>query len=298
MTRLLIKQHYNSVPQSPGAKKGKTMTDATTTSMEPPLRPDFHRDLPLSAPLSWLKSGIQDTFKSPASSLVYGFAIFVISIITIGGLFLLGYDYILLPALSGFMVMGPAIAVGLYEKSQQLAEGKKPRLVDMIMVHARSPGQILFIGVILMLVVMLWLRAAFLLYALFFGMIPFSGFDQVLSSVFTTPHGWALLVVGTATGGLFAAFSFAISAFSIPMLMHERKDALTAMGISMAMAWANKKLAIVWGAIVVVLFAISILTALVGLIIVFPILGHATWHAYLALRGDVVIDEVQDLSES
>ncbi len=261
------------------------MTDVIT-AMEPPLRPEFHRDLPLSAPLTWLKRGVQDTFKFPASSLAYGFVVFLISMVTVGGLFQFGYDFILLPALSGFMVMGPAIAVGLYEKSQQMIAGEKPRLIDMIMVHARSPGQILFIGVVLMLVVMLWLRAAFLLYALFFGMIPFSGFDQVISSVFTTPHGWGLLVVGTATGGLFAAFSFAISAFSIPMLMHERKDALTAMGVSMAMAWANKKLAVIWGAIVVALFAVCILTALVGLIVIFPILGHATWHAYLALRGD------------
>ncbi len=264
------------------------MTDTATDTMEPPLRPDFHRDLPLSAPLEWLKLGIRDTVKFPGSSLAYGLFIFLISLVTIGGLILLGYDYILLPALAGFMVMGPAIAVGLYEKSLLLAQGHRPKLVDMVLVHARSPGQILFIGVVLMLVVMLWLRAAFLLYALFFGMIPFAGFDQVLTTMFTTPQGWGLLVVGSATGGLFAAFSFAISAFSIPMLMHERKDALTAMGVSMAMAWSNKRLAIVWGAIVIALFALSLLTALVGLIVVFPILGHATWHAYVAMRGDVV----------
>ncbi len=262
------------------------MTETATTAIEPPLRPDFRRDLPLSAPFDWLKMGIRDTFQSPASSLAYGLFVFVISLITIGGLFLLGYDYILLPALAGFMVMGPAIAVGLYEKSLLLAAGERPGLRDMMFVHARSPGQILFVGVILMLVVMLWLRAAFLLYALFFGMIPFGGFDQVLATTFNTPQGWGLLLVGTATGGLFAAFSFAISAFSIPMLMHERKDALTAMGVSMAMAWSNRNLAIVWGGIVIALFAISLMTALIGLIVVFPILGHATWHAYVAMRGE------------
>ena len=262
------------------------MTETATTPIEPPLRPDFHRDLPLSAPLSWLAAGVRDTFRYPASSLVYGLAVFAVSLVTVGGLFQLGYDYILLPALSGFMVMGPAIAVGLYQKCRILAEGRVPKLTEMIFVTAKSSGQILFVGVILMLVMMLWLRAAFLLYALFFGMIPFAGFDHVLVTVFTTPYGWGLLVVGSVVGGLFAAFSFAISAFSIPMIMNEHKDTLTAMGVSVAIAWSNKSLAIVWGTIVVALFTFSLLTALVGLIIVFPILGHGTWHAYLAMRGE------------
>lgn len=262
------------------------MTQTATDAPQAPLRPDFRRDLSVAEPLIWLSSGVRDTFKYPVTSLAYGFAVFVISLITIGGLFSLGYDYILLPALSGFMVMGPAIAVGLYEKSRLLAEGKTPRFTDMVLVHTGATGQIIFVGIILMMVVMLWLRAAFLLYALFFGIIPFAGFDQVLVTMFTMPLGWGLLLVGGAIGGLFAAFSFAISAFSIPMIMNESKDALSAMGISMALAWSNKSLAIVWGMIVVVLFAICLATALVGLIVIFPILGHGTWHAYVAMRGD------------
>lgn len=267
------------------------MTETATATSQVPLRPDFHRDLPLTAPFGWLRAGIQDALRYPASSFAYGLAVFVISMITIGGLFRLGYDYILLPALSGFMVMGPAIAVGLYEKSRLLSKGKRPHLSELILVHTRAPGQIVFVGIVLMMVMMLWLRAAFLLYALFFGMVPFAGFDQVLTTVFTTPIGWGLLIVGGIVGGLFAAFSFAISAFSIPMLMNESKDALSAMGISMAMAWSNKSLAIVWGMIVVALFTLSLMTALVGLIVIFPVLGHGTWHAYLAMRGDAIASQ-------
>jgi len=267
------------------------MTKVGATTAAKPLRPEFHRDFPLTTPFSWLAAGVRDTFKYPLCSLTYGIAIFLVSVVIIVGLFDLGFDYILLPALSGFMVMGPAIAVGLYEKSRQLALGETPRLSEMISAHSRAPGQILFVGIVLMLVMMLWLRAATLLYALVFGMIPFAGFDQVLTTIFTTPHGWGLLIIGSAVGGLFAAFSFAISAFSIPMVMNESKDALSAMGISMAMAWSNKSLAIVWGMIVVALFTLSLLTALVGLIVIFPILGHGTWHAYLAMRGDAISQE-------
>ena len=94
------------------------------------------------------------------------------------------------------------------------------------------------------------------------------------------PIGWAMLVVGSAVGGLFAAFSFAISVFSIPMLLDERVDAFTAMGTSMALVWNNLPVMLTWGAIVLGLFLLSLATGLLGLIVVFPVLGHATWHAY------------------
>jgi uncharacterized membrane protein len=93
-----------------------------------------------------------------------------------------------------------------------------------------------------------------------------------------------MLVVGTLVGGLFAAFGFAISVFSVPMLLDQRTDALTAMATSMAMVWNNLHPMIAWGAIVLALFVASVVTGLIGLIVIFPLLGHATWHAYRAIR--------------
>lgn len=86
-------------------------------------------------------------------------------------------------------------------------------------------------------------------------------------------------------GGLFAAFGFAISVFSLPMLLAERMDALTAMGTSMAMVWNNLPVMLTWGAIVMVLLILGLLPGLLGLALVFPLLGHATWHAYRTVRG-------------
>ena len=100
----------------------------------------------------------------------------------------------------------------------------------------------------------------------------------------TTPVGWAMLIVGTLIGGLFAAFGFAISVFSIPMLLDQRTDALTAMGTSIAMVWNNLTPMIAWGAVVLALFAVSAVTGFLGFIVIFPLLGHATWHAYRAMR--------------
>jgi len=128
------------------------------------------------------------------------------------------------------------------------------------------------------------MRAAVIIYALFFGLHPFTGLDHIASVLFTTPTGWAMLIVGGLVGGLFAAFSFAISVFSIPMLLNERLDAFTAMGTSMALVWNNLPVMLTWGAIALVLFIAGLVTGMLGLIIVFPLLGHATWHAYKAIR--------------
>src|SRR5690606_4646009 len=122
---------------------------------------------------------------------------------------------------------------------------------------------------------------------------PFPGLSEVIGLLFTTTTGWALVIVGSLVGGLFAAFAFAISVFGIPMRLNERTDALTAMGTSMAMVWYNLSVMLTWGAIVVALSALGVLTGLVGLIIVFPVLGHGTWHAYKAVRRQVHIDELE-----
>jgi uncharacterized membrane protein len=90
--------------------------------------------------------------------------------------------------------------------------------------------------------------------------------------------------VGTAVGGLFAAFSFAISTFSIPMLLDRPIDAFTAMGTSISMVFRNLPVMLMWGAIVLALFLLSVATGLIGLIVVFPLLGHATWHSYKAIE--------------
>ena len=93
-----------------------------------------------------------------------------------------------------------------------------------------------------------------------------------------------MLLVGTVAGGLFAAFSFAISTFAVPMLLDERVDAFTAMGTSISLVWNNLPVMLTWGAIALVLFLIGVASGLVGLILIFPLLGHATWHSYRAIR--------------
>ena len=257
-------------------------------SVSPPLptKNRWTRRLTTADPFQWLSLGYSDLVTKPAMSIVYGVIIFLVSAALVGTLFASGRDYILFPAFAGFMVVGPILAVGLYEKSRRIEEGLPLRWADIFFVKPRSGGQILFTGVLLCLLMMVWMRAAVIIYALFFGLVPFPGLDHIASMLFTSGVGWAMLAVGTAVGGLFAAFSFAISAFSIPMLLNEPIDALTAMGSSMALVWNNLRVLLIWAAIVLALFLVSLATAMVGLIVIYPLLGHATWHAYRAVRPE------------
>ena len=174
---------------------------------------------------------------------------------------------------------------GFTKRAGASSEGKPVNLWNMIFVKPESGGQILFAGVLLLGLTLLWMRAAVILYALFFGLQPFPGLDRIVPMLFTTQIGWAMLLVGGAVGGLFAAFAFAISAFSIPMMLSERTDALTAMGTSMALVWNNLPVMLTWAAIMLVLIFAGMITGLLGMIVVFPVLGHGSWHAYRAMRS-------------
>lgn len=269
------------------------MTSPQTIDKLPDLAPPapvegrWSRHVPASEAFTWLKLGWRDCLTQPASSIAYGLLVFVVSVVLVGALFRFGADYILFPALAGFVIVGPILALGLYEKSRRLAAGEPVSLVEMIFFRAKSQRQILFTGVLLCGLMLLWMRAAVIIYALFFGLRPFPGLDRIVPMLFEEPVGWAMLFVGSCVGALFAAFSFAISALSIPMLMERRLDALTAMGTSTAIVSKNLPVMLTWGAIVVGLFLLSLATGLVGLIIVFPVLGHGTWHAYRAMAPEV-----------
>lgn len=246
--------------------------------------PALERDLPVNIARTWLAKGWRDLWTRPALSLGYGLVITAISLLTIWFLFRMEWDYILFPALAGFMIVAPILAIGLYEKSRIIEAGGKPTLASMLHVRPKSGKQIFFAGLMLCLLMLLWNRVAVLLYALFFGVHPFPGIDNIVHTITSTPEGIGLVIVGMAVGALFAAFAFAISVFAIPMMLDRDVDALTAMGTSLSMVWNNLAPMLAWGCTVFALFVLSVATGLLGLIVVFPLLGHATWHAYRSMK--------------
>lgn len=254
-------------------------------TVRPPQRPAsmLMRDLPARAARDWLAAGWADFRSSPAQSLAYGGFVVGLSYAVLWALAASGLFYLALPAISGFLIVGPFLAIGLYALARRRAEGKTTTLRQMLLVRPAAGPQLAYAGLLLGLLVLFWLRAADLLYALFFGYAPLPGAGDALSNVFITPRGWGLLVVGSAIGGLFAAFAFALSLFAVPMLLVERRDALTALGLSFAMTTHNLRPCLYWGGIVAVGMALSAVTGLLGLSVVFPVLGYGTWHAWRAI---------------
>ena len=186
----------------------------------------------------------------------------------------------LFPALAGFLIVGPILALGLYDKSRRIEAGERITLESMLTFRPQSITQILFSGVLLCMLMLLWMRAAVLLYALFFGLLPFAGLADILPVIFGTLEGWGLLIVGSAVGGLFAAFAFAISVFAIPMLYDQRTDVFTAMAISLTTVWKRLDVMLPWGIAITLLAVLNVLSGLLLMVIIFPLLGHATWHVY------------------
>lgn len=246
----------------------------------------YARGLPARTALGWLAAGWKDFRTTPVPSLAYGVFLVLLSYAALWALAATGLLYLALPAIAGFLIIGPFLALGLYEKSRALEHGEPISLARMLVVRPAAGNRLAYAGLLLGLLILFWLRAADLLYALFFGLTPFPGAEDAFANVLTTPRGWALILVGGAVGGLFASFAFALSLFSIPMLLTQKRDALTALGLSFSMTWQNLPVTIAWGAIVAGGIGLSVLTGLVGLAIVFPVLGHGTWHAYRAIWAD------------
>jgi uncharacterized membrane protein len=254
-------------------------------TLRPPQRPasTLARNLPARAALDWLAASWRDFRAAPGQSIAYGVFLVAVSYAVLWGLAASGLLYLALPAVSGFLIVGPFLAIGLYTLARRRAEGKDTTLRQMLLVRPEAGAQLAYAGLLLGLLVLFWLRAADMLYALFFGFSPLPGAGDALTNVLTTPRGWGLLVVGSAVGGLFAAFAFAIGLFSVPMLLVRRCDALTALGLSFAMTTHNLRPCLAWGGIVAAGMAIGAATGLMGLIVVFPVLGYGTWHAWSAI---------------
>lgn len=225
----------------------------------------------------WLKSGWADYRARPFLAVGYGLGFALVSWTLVGLLWLLDLEWMLLPALSGALLVGPLVAVGLYKVSAERLGRRLPKIA--------APGQIALAGCILMILLLAWIRAATLLYALFFGLKPFPGFWETMETLLFSVEGWGLLGVGTLVGGLFAALAFAVSVYAIPMLVRREIDAFSAMGRSFSAAAHSLPLTLRWGAVVTGLACLGFATGMVGMILVFPLLGFATWHAYEDVFG-------------
>lgn len=256
------------------------------SSNEPSLAADTGiNEVALDEPWRWLSKGWGDLWHRPSLSLGYGFVVVIASMILTSGLISLHIAAVVLALGAGFMLLGPILAVGLYEKSRRIEANEQLTPKEILFVATKSPVQIGLMGFVLCLALLIWIRIATLLFALFYGPQPFPPLDQFLPSLLFTAHGLGMLLVGTVSGGLIAFTVFAVSAISIPILMVEDSDAPTAIVLSVKSVLKNSKPMLLWAWMIMLLTIFGLATGYLGLIVVFPLVGHATWHAYRSLRG-------------
>jgi uncharacterized membrane protein len=241
------------------------------------------RDLQFDAPWDWLAAGWRDLWRVWPISLAYGAVFAAVALALLIGLFMQGGQAIIFTLAAGFLLLGPILAVGLYEASRRLATEEAVTFGAVAFVRTGSPMQLAYLGVALMLLFLFWVKFAMLLFALFFGHAPFPPLTELPATLLLTSHGLGLLVVGTAIGAGLAVVAFALSAVSVPLLMHRRTDFFTAIATSIKALTQNPKAMLLWAGLIAGLTVLGMATCFVGLVIVFPLIGHATWHAYRAV---------------
>lgn len=228
-----------------------------------------------------LRSGWED-FKAVPSHAVLLCLIYPILGLVLARL-VLGYSVLplLFPLAAGFALLGPFAALGLYELSRRRELNEATSAAHAVGV-LRSPsfGSMLGLGVILLTLFVVWVAAAQAIYVATFGYAPAAGMPDFLTRVLTTAAGWKLIVVGCGVGFLFALTAFCISVVSFPLMLDRHASTAIAMLTSLRVVVANPLAMAAWGLIVAALLLIGCVPAFLGLAVVVPVLGHATWHLY------------------
>lgn len=250
-------------------------------STEPDTRPMLVpcRTVKASAPWRWLKLGWRDFKQSKGLSLAYGLVMMLISVV-ITWISYQAHSLVLAIAITaGFFFIGPTIGIGLYSISRQIGRGEQPNLWRSLKAGKRNWGNAMILSLFFLIVFLVWARAASMVH-IFFPSLSSMDFQNWLN----------FLAIGSAVGAVFAAVIFCAGAFSIPMLIDRDVDAITSVITSVNAVLKNKLTMLLWGLLIVFIVCIGIVTLYLGFVVLLPVVGHATWHAYLETIDAVAWD--------
>ena len=266
-------RHPDSHTETAPAPDGRTGVDASAAKTALCIN-----RLRADDPLQWLSEGWHDFLRAPFLSLFFG-ACFVV----MGHVLLLVAEkapaYVMTLS-AGWLLLGPLLCLGVYDISRQLQKGRKPALGHALFAWLPSAGKVASFAAILLAVQWLWSRVSLALFAINFDGLPST--ERALAAL-RTPDNLSFIIAYCAVGAVFAFLVFITSVIAIPMILDKRVDAVSACLTSMRACIANPITMAVWAALIALLIAMAMLHFLLGLLIIGPVLGHGTWHAYRAL---------------
>ena len=235
------------------------------------IEPLFHpcNRLEMTAPLRWLRLGWQDLKRAPRLIVTYGLVVTLLCFLLTWLAWGEGNSMALFTIGIGIILLGPALAFGPYSISRQLEKGLVPQFGYCIRESGGQMRNELLFALILLVIFLVWARAASMVHVFF----PISGDTGLME--------WMqFLGVGSAVGAVFAGLVFVASAFSLPMMLDRNTDAITSALTSVNAVRKNIPAMAVWSALIVGLVLVGFATAFIGLAVILPWIGHATWHAY------------------
>lgn len=234
------------------------------------------RDVDIGRPFHWLALAVSDMKSCPLPSLFYG-ACFAAMGLLLTTVFRDAYPY-LSALISGFLLVGPALAMGLYEISRRHELGTACSLSPTLSAWRRNLGNIAIFALVLGIAFLIWARASLVVFALFYqGALP--TLTDFLTQVVTLDN-LEFLTVYAGVGLVFATIVFAVSVVSIPLMLDRRQDAITAMLASVGALLRNPGAMTIWALLIVGFTLAGFATFYFGLVVLIPLIGHATWHAY------------------
>jgi uncharacterized membrane protein len=243
-------------------------------------------EITLDHPWQWLAKGWKDFTLALRFSLVYGSVYVVVSYLLTFGLVYQQLFFIIPPLLPGFFLVAPLLGIGLYQISESLERGEEVRFCNAAKAWKRNEVHLSAMAIVLVLVVLVWMLAALVVFALFYDQ-PVPTRENFIPDLFLSAKSPGFLFSGIASGALIAGFTFSITVVSVPMLMDRRVDVITAMQTSMRAVRKNWQPMTLWACLIVMFVGAGIATFYIGLIVWMPLIGHATWHAYRDLVSHV-----------
>ncbi|MGD9538698.1 MAG: DUF2189 domain-containing protein [Alphaproteobacteria bacterium] len=255
----------------------------TTDALSAGTRLPQIREIGFDEPWNWLAAGWRDLLRSPGVSLAYGALYAIAGCVLTYVLITLGAWYVILPLAAGFLLLGPLLAVGLYEASRRHEAGEPVTLGVALDAWRRNKAPLFTLGVLLMAAVLLWIYAAMFLFAMFYGGVGIS-IDAFFADTFFSFRTIWFLLIGVGVGAVIATVVFSMSAVAFPMIVDRRETSgITAVLTSVKAVRRNWWPMMLWAGLIVVFSLAGLVVIYAGLIVTLPLIGHASYHAYRGL---------------